>query len=98
MGFARQMRGAEDAELLPLEVMQALGEVDTLCALLRVRAAFGRRAQKAVGLHPPCYVRTCLLGRADDTVVLESPWCVRTLTTTTFHTVRLPPPMLANPL
>ena len=95
MGFTRQMGRAEDTVLLPLEGVMALVEVDAFSTLLHVRAPFGRSAQKAVTLPPPCFVWTCETGCADDTVLLELP---RTMgTSTALPAVRLHLPMLADP-
>merc|ERR1711916_314242 len=97
MGFARQMWGAEDTVALPLEDMNTFREIHTGSALLHVEAALGRIAQKAVVLSPPCFVRTCTTGCADDAVLLVSPWCMRTLPIPTLHAGPLPLPMLAHP-
>merc|ERR1711916_252739 len=75
----------------------ALVEVDAFRTLLHVGTPLGRSAQKAVGHPPPCFVRTCRTGCADDTVPLVPPSKVGALIiTTAFQALRLPSPMLAD--
>ena len=75
----------------------AIVEVYTFSTLLHVKTPFGRSAQKTVTLPPPCFVRTCKTGCADDTVALEPPKNMDALTTAALPAVRLHLPMLADP-
>merc|ERR1711991_193615 len=88
------MGRAEDTVGLPFEVVIAIVKVNTFSALLHVRAPEGWSARKAGRLVPPCFVRTCKTGCADDTVLLEPPGTMGT--TTALPAVLLHLPMLAD--
>ena len=84
------MRGAESAVCLPIKVVDADWEVETVGALWGVDAALGGRADEAGRLVPPWDVGAGEGGSADDAVVLEPPWDVRAIVGPTDDTLSLP--------